>query len=160
MKGVFSMLNDKKNIIEATVVTVPSSESDMITLLTKIQQDTEQQKKLQQKKLTLSRITTLMITLLSATIITTLAWGLPTFNNLVENVDIAIVQLTTVMGDIETIAKEIQEAELVKILNNVDGLLEETNEKISALDVDELNQAVKNLGDAVSPLAKLFGGRD
>ena len=157
------MLNDKKNMIEATVIDIvdsSSTENDMITLLTKIQQDTEQQKKLQQKKLTLSRVTTLMITLLSATIITTLAWGLPTFNDLVKNVDVAIVQLTSVMGDIETIAEEIQEAQLVEILNNVDGLLEETNGKISALDVDGLNKAVKNLGDAVAPLAKLFGGRN
>ena len=156
------MMDDKQEMIEATVVEMNEGSNpneDVISLLKQIQQDTAEQKELQKKRLTLSKVSTAMVALLTVIIMISLAWILPTFNNLAKTADVAIAQLTTVMQDIEVIAKEIQEANLVNILKNVNGLLEETNEKITALDVNELNQALKNLGDALSPLAKMFGGR-
>ena len=157
------MMKDRQDVIETTAidmveVTVPND--DMLSVLKQIQKDTAEQKEMQRQRLFLSKISTGVVTLLTIIVIGTLVWVIPTLNDFVQTIDVAVVQLTEVMSEISVITNELQEAEFVEILNNVNSLLEQSNEKLSALDVEEFNKALKNLGDALSPLAKLFGGRN
>ena len=157
------MMNDRQDVIETTaidMVEVTAPNDDMLSVLKQIQKDTAEQKEMQRQRLFLSKISTGVVTLLTIIVIGTLVWVIPTLNDFVQTIDVAVVQLTEVMSEISVITNELQEAEFVEILNNVNSLLEQSNEKLSALDVEEFNKALKNLGDAVSPLAKLFGGRN
>ena len=157
------MMNDRQDVIETTaidMVEVTAPNDDMLSVLKQIQKDTAEQKEMQRQRLFLSKISTGVVTLLTIIVIGTLVWVIPTLNDFVQTIDVAVVQLTEVMSEISVITNELQEAEFVEILNNVNSLLEQSNEKLSALDVEEFNKALKNLGDALSPLAKLFGGRN
>ena len=157
------MMNDRQDVIETTaidMVEVTAPNDDMLSVLKQIQKDTAEQKEMQRQRLFLSKISTGVVTLLTIIVIGTLVWVIPTLNDFVQTIDVAVVQLTEVMSEISVITNELQEAEFVEILNNVNSLLEQSNEKLSALDVEEFNKALKNLGDALSTLAKLFGGRN
>ena len=72
-------------------------------------------------------------------------------------------RLEAVAGNLENITAELDEADLKGMVENVDSLaqssqqgLQEALSKLNAIDFDTLNRAIKNLADAVEPLAKFF----
>lgn len=103
---------------------------------------------------------------------------------LVPQLDTAIAQMQTVLTDVETVTGELAEADLEGmvgnvddlvtdvdgLLGNVDGLignvdtlvttgqdsLEQTMEKLNAIDFETLNKAIKDLSDVIEPIAKFF----
>ena len=72
-------------------------------------------------------------------------------------------RLEAVAGNLENITAELDEANLKGMVENVDALatssqqgLQDALAKLNAIDFDTLNRAIKNLADAVEPLAKFF----
>ncbi len=81
-----------------------------------------------------------------------------------REVDLSMENMHTVMENLEAISSELAEADLAGMLENVNGLVEDSQkgiaeamEKIAALNIEELNGAIKDLHTVIEPLARLFG---
>lgn len=68
------------------------------------------------------------------------------------------------ISDLETVSNQMANANLGSIVEEVNGLvqssqesLEQTMEKFNSIDFDTLNKAINDLSKVVEPLAKLFG---
>lgn len=73
-------------------------------------------------------------------------------------------QMNTVMEELEMVSEELAEADIAGMLDNVDSLvrsgeagMEEAVGKIARLDIESLNEAIRDLQAVVEPLARLFG---
>ena len=67
-----------------------------------------------------------------------------------------------VMADLGTVAESLAAADLGSIVENVNSLASESQsavagamKKLDAIDIDMLNQAIRDLADVVEPLAKI-----
>ena len=63
------------------------------------------------------------------------------------------------MGAINYLLKPVDEEELLDSVKRCVEELKKAVEVLEKIDINALNEAVDNLGKAVSPLARLFGGR-
>lgn len=80
----------------------------------------------------------------------------------------AFQEIQVVTENLNEVSNQLAEADLNQLVKNVDRMavtsekgVQEALEKIQAIDIDELNQAIKGLSDVVSPFAKFmnrFGG--
>ena len=82
----------------------------------------------------------------------------------------AAVQAETVLSNLETVTTELARSDLSGMVENVDALVtnvdglvgtsqagvEQTMEKINAIDFEALNDAIKDLSDVIEPIAKFF----
>ena len=73
------------------------------------------------------------------------------------------VEADTIMADLGVVAESLAEADLGSIVENVNALASESQnavagamKKLDAIDIDTLNQAIRDLADIVGPLAN-FG---
>lgn len=71
-------------------------------------------------------------------------------------------QAVTVLGNLETVTNKLAQVDLNSMISEVDTLVgssqsavEEALGKINTIDIDALNQAIKDLAAVVEPLAKL-----
>ena len=94
----------------------------------------------------------------------------PRFLSLVETTETLAARANTVLADLETVTSDLAEADLEEMVGNVNGLVDQSREgvavakegvelavdKINAIDIDTLNQAIKDFSDVVEPLAKFF----
>lgn len=127
-----------------------------------------------------SRRQTLWMMILCALLAVTAVFCLVIFANvgkLVPQLDTAIAQMQTVLTDVETVTGELADADLEGMVSNVDDLvtdvdgllgnvdtlvttgqdsLEQTMEKLNAIDFETLNKAIQNLSDVIEPIAKFF----
>lgn len=79
-------------------------------------------------------------------------------------------QAETVLTNLETVTSELAASDLSGMVENVDALVanvdglvttsqsgvEQTMEKINAIDFEALNDAIKDLSDVIEPIAKFF----
>ena len=80
----------------------------------------------------------------------------------------AFQEIQVVTENLNEVSNQLAEADLNQLVKNVDRMavtsekgVQEALEKIQAIDIDELNQAIKGLSDVVSPFARFmnrFGG--
>lgn len=77
------------------------------------------------------------------------------------------------VSDAQQVAQQLKDANTQQLLENLNGLsqqgqqaltesmeeLKKAVDVLESIDIEALNEAVGNLGRAVSPLARLFGGR-
>ena len=76
-----------------------------------------------------------------------------------------IYQSTMVsLNNLETLTEDLKTADLSGTVNNINGLtiqatgdLGNTMEKLNSVDLESLNEAIKNLNDTVKPMAEFFG---
>ncbi|MBR5421577.1 MAG: hypothetical protein IK115_10545 [Lachnospiraceae bacterium] len=68
------------------------------------------------------------------------------------------------LNNMEQLTDELNRADLAGTVNNINELtlqatgdLSQTMNKLNAIDLDNLNNAIKNLNDTVEPMAKFFG---
>ena len=73
-------------------------------------------------------------------------------------------QMDVVMTELETISGDIARTDISGMLEHVDSLVQtseegmvEAMEKISGLDIESLNEAIRDLQTVVEPMARLFG---
>ena len=79
-------------------------------------------------------------------------------------------QAETVLSNLESVTTELADADLSSMVSNVNDLVgdvdalvaasqtgvEQTMEKLDAIDFDALNDAIKDLSDVIEPIAKFF----
>ena len=75
-----------------------------------------------------------------------------------------LVQAEQVLGNLANVTKELEQADLPGLIDNLNNLVEESGEGIQEametlgnVDIDTLNQAIGDLQAIVEPLARLFG---
>ena len=82
-------------------------------------------------------------------------------------------QAAQAVSDAQQVAQQLKDANPQQLLENLNGLsqqgqqaltesmeeLKKAVDVLESIDIEALNEAVDNLGQAVSPLARLFGGR-
>lgn len=82
-------------------------------------------------------------------------------------------QAKDVLTDAQQVVAQVKEADPKKVMDSVNSLAQEGEQAmqecaeqvkravdiLDTMDIDSLNTAVDNLGKAIAPLAKLFGGR-
>ena len=88
--------------------------------------------------------------------------GLMVFR-LMPQVNGLLVQLETVLTDLEQTTGQLAALDLESMVTNMDSLavyaqesLQQTMEKLDTIDFETLNRAIRNLSDVVEPLAKFF----
>lgn len=88
---------------------------------------------------------------------------LPKVQELIPAIQNLIVQVETTLTDLQTITTQLAEADLKGMVDNVDQLVgssqiavEETMNKMNALDLNTLNKAIKDLAAVIEPMAKFF----
>ena len=86
---------------------------------------------------------------------------------------IMMPQAAQAVSDAQQVAQQLKDANPQQLLENLNGLsqqgqqaltesmeeLKKAVDVLESIDIEALNEAVDNLGQAVSPLARLFGGR-
>lgn len=72
-------------------------------------------------------------------------------------------QAETVLGNLEAVTSELAQVDLGSMVSNVDSLVADSQEgvkqaldKLNALDIHSLNQAIADLSAVVKPLAEFF----
>ena len=75
-----------------------------------------------------------------------------------------ISQMEHTLTNLEQITEELNALDLEGMVSNVDALvttgqesLKQTMEKLDTIDMETLNQAIKDLAKVIEPLARLFG---
>lgn len=83
---------------------------------------------------------------------------------LLQQADGLMTQAETVMNNLETVTTQLAEADITGMLKDVDSFVATSQEsmseavkKVSDIDIDSLNKAIKDLGTIVAPLARLLG---
>lgn len=78
-----------------------------------------------------------------------------------------VEQMETVLGNLENVTTQLAAADLAEMAENVDALvvtgqksLEQTMEKINAIDLETLNKAIGDLAKVIEPLARFFRAFD
>jgi len=89
---------------------------------------------------------------------------LPTVMDIAEDAQEIMLQAETVMGNLEQVSAELAEADIASMIENVDGLVTEsqanldaTFSKIEELDFETLNLAIDSLAKVIEPLSRFFG---
>ena len=94
----------------------------------------------------------------------------PRFLALVETTETLASRADTVLAGLETVTSDLADANLEEMVGNVNGLVDQSREgvaaakegvelaveKINAIDIETLNQAIRDFSDVVEPLAKFF----
>jgi len=72
-------------------------------------------------------------------------------------------EMETVMVNLTSVSEELEAADLEGLVKDVDALvitgeqsMEQTMNKLNAIDIDTLNRAIENLADVIEPLARFF----
>lgn len=88
---------------------------------------------------------------------------LPKVQELIPQIQSLTGQMETTLTDLQSITAQLAEADLKGMVDNVDQLVgssqiavEETMNKMNALDLNTLNKAIKDLASVIEPMAKFF----
>lgn len=80
---------------------------------------------------------------------------------LLPKINATFEDLNTVMENVETITEELSSIDIEGMVGNIDDLvvgssdsLGQAMKKINAIDIEKLNDAIRNLNDAVEPMAR------
>ena len=88
---------------------------------------------------------------------------LPKVQALIPQVESLTQQIEVTLTDLQGITKQLAEADLKGMVDNVDQLVgssqtavEQTMEKMNSIDLTTLNKAIKDLAAVIEPMAKFF----
>lgn len=85
----------------------------------------------------------------------TVAKIVPDIRELSGEISGIAAQAETVLTNLETVSDELAAADLEGLVTDVDSLVASSLEKISAVDIETLNKAIKDLAELIEPLAKV-----
>lgn len=131
-------------------------EDEFCALMERIEASNAGQEKYARKQYHMSRITAAASVIILAVVLYTASVFIPKVNVTYQNMEL-------IMEDLQVITSELAEADINQMISDVDELAVKSQEnigsameKINAIDIDGLNQAIRNLSDAVEPFAKFF----
>ena len=133
------------------------SDKELEAMLKRLEDSNERQASYAKKQYPMSQITALASILILAIVIYTSATIIPRVNRLFDDVE-------TVMDSVNVVAKELEEANLGQMVTDIDNLVtssdqsvKEALQQINSVDIKTLNQAIQDLSNLISPLARFFG---
>ena len=85
----------------------------------------------------------------------TVAKIVPDIRELSGEISGIAAQAETVLTNLETVSDELAAADLEGLVTAVDSLVASSLEKITAIDIETLNKAIKDLAEVIEPLAKV-----
>lgn len=117
----------------------------------------KKQLKYQRLSFVFSLLSTVFMGIVLAVVIGVVLFVLPKVETIYESTMVSLTNL-------ETLTEELKQADIAGTVRHVDELtvqatgdLSETMERMNRVDLDTLNEAIKNLNDSVEPLARFFG---
>ncbi|WP_418578866.1 hypothetical protein [Hungatella sp.] len=133
------------------------SDKELEAMLKRLEDSNERQASYAKKQCRMSQITALASILILAIVIYTSATIIPRVNRLFDDVE-------TVMDSVNVVAKELEEANLGQMVTDIDNLVTSSDQsvkealrQINSVDIQTLNQAILDLSNLISPLARFFG---
>ena len=133
------------------------SDKELEAMLKRLEDSNERQASYAKKLYRMSQITALASILILAIVIYTSATIIPRVNRLFDDVE-------TVMDSVNVVAKELEEANLGQMVTDIDNLVTSSDQsvkealrQINSVDIKTLNQAIQDLSNLISPLARFFG---
>ncbi len=142
---------------EHKLITEQASSKEMEALLNDLKRASEKQVEYARKQSQMSQITATASVLMLTLIICVCGIFVPRVNRMFYDVEIILTQFKSISQDLE-------EANLGQMTRNLDRLVsssekgvQEALEQINSIDINTLNQAISDLSDVISPLAKFFG---
>ncbi|MCD8370242.1 MAG: hypothetical protein LUC94_07995 [Clostridiales bacterium] len=131
-------------------------EAQFRTMMERIEASNAGQEKYAKKQYRMSQITAIASVLVLAIVIYVAATLIPQINNTFQNLDL-------IMKDLNVVTSELADADLEQMFSDVDQLvvsseegIQDALEKVNAIDIEHLNEAIQNLNDTVTPLAEFF----
>ena len=85
----------------------------------------------------------------------TVAKIVPDIRELSGEISGIAAQAETVLTNLETVSDALAAADLEGLVTDVDSLVASSLEKISTIDIETLNKAIKDLAEVIEPLAKV-----
>lgn len=133
------------------------SDKELEAMLKRLEDSNERQASYAKKQYRMSQITALASILILAIVIYTSATIIPRVNRLFDDVE-------TVMDSVNVVAKELEEANWGQMVTDIDNLVTSSDQsvkealrQINSVDIQTLNQAILDLSNLISPLARFFG---
>ena len=125
----------------------------MQEMMERIEKSNAGQEKYARRQYRMSQITAAASLLILAAVCYTCSVVIP-------KVNVTYQHLELVLEDLETISSELAEADLGRMIQDIDHMVvssEENMNEIGAIDIDQLNGAIASLSGVVKPLADFFG---
>lgn len=149
----------------------PGSDA-VLELLKKIEAENAEQVSYAKKQYRMSCVRTAASVLTLVLVVVIAAIFVPQLRQTLAQVDTVLTQVDTVLTNLESTTAELSDLvpqlsrSVPALIGNLDALVQTSSEeittalqKISSLDVDSLNTAIRDLQSIVEPLARLFGNR-
>lgn len=139
-----------------------SSDSEMLSVLKSIKEHEELQTKYAKKQGRIVALAALFCVAIMIGVGILVLSVLPKIVTLLDQANTIAVQADDVMKDLNVVTKQLAQADITGMIDDVGSLVVESEEsineamqKVNAMDIDGLNKAIKDLGDVVEPLAKM-----
>ena len=150
------------------------NDSDNTEMLLELMKSNREQADYAKRAWIMSVISAVCVLVMATAVFVTLVYMAPRINTLLNEAQYSLTSIQKLTADLST---EIEEAdisgrvgEIGDVVSDVNGLvedvgvlvndtqgnLEQTMEKINAIDLEGLNQSIRNLSEIIEPLAKFF----
>ncbi len=140
-----------------------STDSEMLSVLKSIKEHEELQTKYARKQGRVVALAALFCVVIMIGVGILVLSVLPKVVVLLDQANTIATQADDVMKDLNVVTKQLAQADITGMIDDVGSLVVESEEsineamkKIDAMDIEGLNKAIKDLGDIVEPLAKML----
>ncbi|RHP31226.1 hypothetical protein [Lachnotalea sp. AF33-28] len=82
---------------------------------------------------------------------------LPRVNTIMNDLEVSMTGVKTAAGQLENMDLEKLFADLDSLVSSSEESMSQAMEKLDAIDMDTLNEAIQDLANIVRPLSRLFG---
>ncbi len=151
---------EKKEVLEEAAKT---TDEEMLSVLRSIKEHEELQTKYAKKQGRVVALAALFCVAIMIGVGILVLSILPKVVVLLDQANTIAVQADDVMKDLNVVTKQLAQADITGMIDDVGSLVVESEEsineamkKIDAMDIEGLNKAINDLGDIVEPLAKML----
>ena len=161
MQIFLCMTEQEKNEIISEAANL--SDSEMLSVLKSIKEHEELQTKYAKKQGRIVALAAIFCVAIMIGVGILVLSVLPKVVTLLYQANGIAVQADDVMKDLNVVTKQLAQADITGMIDDVSKLVVESEEsindamkKVDAMDIDGLNKAIKDLGDVIEPLAKMM----
>lgn len=140
------------------------SEADFEKMLQRLEESTKRQEEYEKRRYFLAKV---RLAISACVLLLWVVAGcilIPGINRVVQQADETFCEVETAMEGLQSVADQIEAADIGGVMSKVNALITDGQEdmtaameKISAIDIEGLNQGIQDLQAIVAPLARLFG---
>ena len=159
-RTIYMSEQEKNEIISEAV---NSADSEMLSVLKSIKEHEELQTKYAKKQGRIVALAAIFCVAIMIGVGILVLSVLPKVVTLLDQANGIAVQADDVMKDLNVVTKQLAQADITGMIDDVSKLVVESEEsindamkKVDAMDIEGLNKAIKDLGDVIEPLAKMM----